>query len=449
MNLINNSNFSERLIQNFELANKFISSDNKLRSKEWAYISSVIKKKFSNKENIKNFRAYKIWLSRGMDTYGLRNDYKADKSQILNKTSIVKYFDNSFLNLHYLKSDHYNSNEENPTEESKYTFNIANKKAADIRLHELINECGEKFILENLIKENIGNCPISYNYKGVFYDEYNLCHLKYFYDLKKKIFEKTTKPGIVLEIGGGFGVLADYLIKNYNLKYISFDLPEANLLTSWYLSQTQKNKKMFLIDDYLKEGVLNKKSLDNYDIFILPPNVKLSEDLRIDLFINIRSMMEMDFEVVENYFNFIHRHISSDGYFYNINRYISNRSLFNSKHTKKINASDLSNYPYDSNWEVITSQTSYRHYHMHTLITKRQKNNITNNIKDELKKIEEISKNFIPGSIKMQTGSLKSTIKNWTIYLILISVRKVFSRKLEKIIKKKLIAIKRIVFGKN
>lgn len=449
MNLTSKSNFPDRLIQNLSLANKFISNHSKLREKEWASIRNDNEKKFQIQENIKNFRAYGVWLSRGMDTYGLRDDYFSDKNQIVNKPSLIKYFNNSFLNPHYLNSDHYNTDEKNPNEKSKYTFNLHNKKAADFRLKELIEECGEKFVLENLIKDNVGNCPISYNYKYIFYDEYNLCHLKYFYDLKKKIFDKTSNPEVVLEIGGGFGVLADYIIKNYRLKYISFDLPEANLLTSWYLSQTLKNKKLFLIDNYLEEGILNKKSLENFDIFILPPNVKLSEDIKVDLFINIRSMMEMDFDVVKDYFSFIHRYVSPEGYFYNINRYISNRTLFNAENSKKINASDLSNYPYDNNWEVVMSSTSYRHNHMHTLITKRNKNDVKNNIKDELKKIENISKKFLPSSIDLKRNNLRRNLKNWAIYLIFIFLRKIFSRKMEKIIKNKLINFKRVIFKKN
>ena len=440
-----NSVFLDRLISNYRLASEHVADNNKLRSKEWLFINERNKKKFTNKVNIKNFRDYYIWLSEGMDTYGVRNDYKKDTTD----NSMRKYFKNSFLNPNYLLSDHYNSNEKNLPDSSKYTFNIHNKKTTSAELKRLINICGESFILKNLIKKNIGNCPIAYKYKEVYYDLYNLCHLKYFYDLSNKIFQKDILPRNVIEIGGGFGVLADYLIKNFKLKYISIDLPEANLLTSWYLNQSQNNKKMFLVDDYLKEGSISKKLFNNYDIFILPPNIKIEDDVMIDLFINIRSMMEMDFSIVKKYFNLIHKHVSPNGYFYNINRYVSNRNLFNDKKRMAIGASDLSDYPYDENWEVIMSETSYKHFHMHTLITQRKTDNITKSIKSELKKIEKISKRFNQNSIFLRGLRLKNFLKKWTIFLILIFLRKFFSEKNEKKINENLRKIKNIFFKRS
>ena len=38
-------------------------------------------------------------------------------------------------------------------------------------------------------------------------------------------------------------------IKNYNTKVISIDLPEANLLSSYYLKETFPEKKIFLYED--------------------------------------------------------------------------------------------------------------------------------------------------------------------------------------------------------
>ena len=113
-----NSVFLDRLISNYRLASEHVADNNKLRSKEWLFINERNKKKFTNKVNIKNFRDYYIWLSEGMDTYGVRNDYKKDTTD----NSMRKYFKNSFLNPNYLLSDHYNSNEKNLPDSSKYTF---------------------------------------------------------------------------------------------------------------------------------------------------------------------------------------------------------------------------------------------------------------------------------------------------------------------------------------
>ena len=45
------------------------------------------------------------------------------------------------------------------------------------------------------------------------------------------------------EIGGGFGSFSELFIKNHNTKLISIDLPEANLLSSYYLKETFPEKK--------------------------------------------------------------------------------------------------------------------------------------------------------------------------------------------------------------
>ena len=159
--------------------------------------------------------------------------------------------------------------------------------------------------------------------------------------------------------------------------------------------------------------------------------------------------MEMDFSAVKEYFNLIHKHISPSGYFYNINRYVSNRNLFNDKNKMQIGASDLSNYPYDENWGVIMSETSYRHIHMHTLITQRKMGNEIKNIKSELKKIKTISKRFNQNSVFLRVLGLKSFLKSWIIFLILIFLRKFFSYNYEKKIKENLIKLKNFFFQRS
>ena len=448
-----NSNFLDRLIANYQLANDFINNDAKLRSKEWFFLHNIYHKKFFEKKNIENFRGHKVWLSDGMDSYGMRNDAFSQDGNISEENIYLANSNRkSFLKGIYLLSDYYNSKDDNPPESSKFTFDIHNKRMATEELKKMIDWFGEEFVLKNLIKENIGNSPIAYQYKDIYYDEYNLCHLKYFYDLKKTVFDNSPNIKNVVEIGGGFGVLADYLNKNYNLKFISLDLPAANLLTSFYLNKSQSGKRFFLIDDYLKEGSLNSKVLKEYDIFILPANIKISKDIIIDLFINIRSMMEMDFEVVKEYFNLIHNHIADDGYFCNINRYISNRHLFNNKEMfkdKRLNASDIAKYPYDENWKVVLSETSYRHLHVHTLVAKREKDSLETNIKEELKKIDKISKKFVEGSFYRRLTLIKKKMRVFFRHYIFIFIRICFSRKNEEKIIENLIKIKRLIFKKN
>ena len=73
---------------------------------------------------------------------------------------------------------------------------------------------------------------------------------------------------------------------NKNCTYVLIDLPEINLISSYYLTSHFPNKKFLLYEEY-KE---NKKNiLEDFDFVIL-----LTAYLKILnlIFINIRSMMK-------------------------------------------------------------------------------------------------------------------------------------------------------------
>ena len=92
---------------------------------------------------------------------------------------------------------------------------------------------------------------------------------------------------------------------------------------------------MFYCD--LKEKSINPKNIIDYNIIILPPWVKL-ENIEINIFANVRSFMEMDFDIIKYYFDVIHKLISKNGIFLNINRYDKRTVGYPIK---------LENYPYD------------------------------------------------------------------------------------------------------
>ena len=54
---------------------------------------------------------------------------------------------------------------------------------------------------------------------------------------------------IPAEIGGGFGSFAELFIKNYKTKLLLIDLPEANLMSAYYLKKLFLKKKFFLFND--------------------------------------------------------------------------------------------------------------------------------------------------------------------------------------------------------
>jgi len=289
-----------------------------------------------------------------------------------------------------------------------------------INLIELLEFFDQDFLKKNLPTKNVGNCNFSKFFLGYYFDYGIIHHLKWFEEISKIISNKTE---VICEIGSGFGSLARIILNNYDTKYILIDLPEANLLTSFYLKEHYPNKKFYLYDDYLKDTPL--KNLDNFDIYILPPWCKFEKSLKADFFINTRSMMEMNMNIIKKYFDLIHSHISAEGFFLNINRYEK------SEVGEKI---CFHEYPYDSNWEVITSKASFLQPNIHFLITQRKSTNLNTNIKDELSKIK-----IINDDINKKHNKKLGRIKNYIIKKTYNIIKKVllffFGSNLKKIAK--------------
>ena len=139
---------------------------------------------------------------------------------------------------------------------------------------------------------------------------------------KKNILDKiNTNNLIIAEIGAGYGGFASKVIRNKQLKYVIFDLPEVNALQYYYLSKNFPEKIIVDYDTFVRNG---RDLKQEFDILILPPNCEIDKKIRFDLFINSRSFQEMKFDLIKKYFNFIEKHIQSNGYFLNINRFEKN-----------------------------------------------------------------------------------------------------------------------------
>ena len=89
-----------------------------------------------------------------------------------------------------------------------------------------------------------------------------------------------------MEIGGGFGSFARIILNNKNVKYFLIDLPEANLISNYYL-QLSFPEKEYLTILILKIGL--EKNVENYDIFILP-KILDTKNINYDFIINTRSL---------------------------------------------------------------------------------------------------------------------------------------------------------------
>ena len=242
-----------------------------------------------------------------------------------------------------------------------------------------LKKIGEKFIIKNLFEKNIGGLKNFIIFKRKILDFGQLFFIYWLFLLKKNV----KKINFICEIGSGYGGFAEKIIKNYpKAKYLIIDLPEANFLSSYFLSKHFPSKKILLAYEKNRE-VIYKSDFDKHDIIIIPPWFKV-EGVKFDLFINTRSMMEMDKDVIFKYFEFIQNNISEKGYFFNVNRYFKNT-------VKK--PLKLIDYPYDNNWNTLISQPSFQQKHIRILLTQRCKNP-KKSIQKELKMLKKITEKY-------------------------------------------------------
>ncbi len=243
------------------------------------------------------------------------------------------------------------------------------KKSNIIGLYKKLRIEEKKFLLINSNLKNIGNKKnfVVRSNKKLYGTEF--FPIKWFLIIKK-YFHKRKKN--FLEIGAGFGEFAEIIIKNTKCKYLIIDLPEANVLSTYYLSKNLSNKRIYIIKKnsnfFLSKSIFNK-----YDVFILPPWCRIDNKIKFDFVINTRSMMEMNKEVIFSYFKLIQKHIKIKGIFFNINRYLK----------KTIgNKIKISHFPYDNCWKVVESKKSWAQDWIHMLITQRtlKKDNINNEL---------------------------------------------------------------------
>jgi putative sugar O-methyltransferase len=250
---------------------------------------------------------------------------------------------------------------------------------------QLVAELGKKYVRENLTDKNIGNGRDCFMQAGLVVDGGQNYTIRWLYDLEATAFAEK-KIRVVCEIGGGYGALAQKIRTRFGCKFILIDLPEANILSSYYLSQHFPDAR-FLLADEMPGKTVTKEMVERYDFIIIPPWYKLADDVMVDLFINTRSMMEMNIDVIARYFSLIQSHTVEGGFFFNLNRY-QKRSVGY--------PIQLSKYPYDKKWDVVLSKPAWRQEGHHFLLTRRTRRD--GNIGEEMRRIAEVAGHFIPKS---------------------------------------------------
>ena len=113
------------------------------------------------------------------------------------------------------------------------------------------------------------------------------------------------RPETVLEIGGGFGTLAEILGKSNirNLRYINLDLYPMFAIAKDYVTECFSGDPKRLVTHEIPTNEFTAKQLQTFSFF---PNSKI-EKLRgnIDLFVNFISFQEMEPDIVSNYIKMV------------------------------------------------------------------------------------------------------------------------------------------------
>ncbi len=149
----------------------------------------------------------------------------------------------------------------------------------------------------------------------------------------------TDNLSIICEIGGGFGAMAEVMIKKYNPNfYIIIDLPETLEVSKMYLNHVFPGRVHYFNETNISK-ILIKEDLN----VILVDFNKYTHIKKyfpsINLFINSNSFGEMEIEMVKEYFIFIESY--SNVYLSNTNR--NNRKEGGYLYNKK-------SYPYLDDW---------------------------------------------------------------------------------------------------
>ena len=273
-------------------------------------------------------------------------------------------------------------------------FDIKDEDKTSIKFHEkaLLNTIAYtdlKFVMQNTLS-NVGS-PVAAKFKadGRFGVSEILCNLHDLDDIRHcwqvlKCLENVSLPEepLFCEIGAGYGGLPTKIRNNVpNARFIIIDLPEVNAIQTYYLTKVFPKDTILGFQDFKRLG--NKILKENFKFLILPTWTveDLFKEQEVDVFINIRSMMEMNATTLKFYFNTIHTTLKEHGIFVCFNRYVKQVGEFSNRFDR---------YPFDENWKIISSDKSIFQPHIHHLIAQRyyatDNQNFIKDLKSSLKK---------------------------------------------------------------
>lgn len=168
------------------------------------------------------------------------------------------------------------------------------------------------FTAHDLASPQIGN-PYGSTMDGVFLRpgvDYQHCYAQ---EIKSLL--PSTGSQIVAELGGGFGGMGYFLVRDIpRMTYVDFDLPEALALASYYLLKAFPNLPVMLYG----EGHLTPQALADFRIVMMPSfEILKISDKSVGVTFNSYSLAEMSPASIRQYIHEIARITS--GYFLHVN----------------------------------------------------------------------------------------------------------------------------------
>lgn len=204
-----------------------------------------------------------------------------------------------------------------------YPYIVPEEEARRLGYEETINGVPEEFLISEPVAPGI-DIPLGVNVKGRILNpniiRFQQCVSNIYHTGALTEIKEGKPRAIILEIGGGYGGLADQLngILGGKATYIIVDLPEMFIFQGCYLAVNNPDKSIYIYDAESFSPEFVRKELMEFD-FALIPNFalcKLQELSGIDLMINIQSFQEMTQSQVAEYLDFgqekISRYLYSD-----------------------------------------------------------------------------------------------------------------------------------------
>jgi len=223
--------------------------------------------------------------------------------------------------------------------------------------------------------------------------------------------ERFRRPAHILEIGAGYGGMAQQLIEAGIAKsYTIVDLPDNLLLSNFYLRSIFPERTANTCETCTFEDSIN---------FLIPQQLRDISDRRFDIVINCDSFGEMPAETARAYLEFVSQVLSGEGFLYSKNGHRRSKGT----------VARASDYRYDLFDVISLKPTPFpslifdHHHHVAVLGRKSTRSTIDSN---ELDTFCELLRSGIHGEIEDLGDRIVEGTKTVDDEKFLIAVRKIY-----------------------